>query len=48
MVQSKGRRFTLLIILLSQSPWYTLVTTSYKKGLPVARFLLTQKNVDTE
>jgi len=48
MVQSLGKYIILLIILLSQSSWYTLVMTSYKKGLPVARFLLTQKNVDTE
>jgi hypothetical protein len=48
MVQSIGKCVVVHIILLSQSSWYTLVMTSYKKNLPVAKFRLTQKNVDTE
>jgi len=48
MVESIGKCVVLHIILLSQSSWYTLVMTSYKKDLSVAKFLLTQNKVDTE
>jgi hypothetical protein len=48
MVQSIAQCVILLIILLSQSSWYTLVMTTYKKELPAARFLHVQKNADTE